>query len=133
EREPDSSRPLLALELLYRSSGDAAGAHQAATLLADRFTPATLLGWRFGHEVELVGYDWLPAGPRSFEITYYWRAGRTMGRDYSMTGHFQGVETVHQDDYLLGAPGHTTRSWEPGETFKQTRRIELPRDVPVGR
>jgi 4-amino-4-deoxy-L-arabinose transferase-like glycosyltransferase len=133
EREPDSSRRLRALELLYRSSGDATGARQAATLLTDRFTPATLVEWRFGHELELVGYDWRSAGPRSFEITYYWRAVRTMGSDYAMTGHFQGAETVHQDDYLLGAPAHTTRSWESGETFKQTRRIELPRDIPGGR
>ena len=56
-----------------------------------------------------------------------------MESDYAMTGHFQGPETVHQDDYLLGAVEHTTRSWEPGETFKQTRRIELPRDMPAGR
>jgi 4-amino-4-deoxy-L-arabinose transferase-like glycosyltransferase len=133
EREPDSSRPLRALEVLYRSNGDAAGARQAATLLADRFTPATLVGWQFGHDLEFVGYDWRAAGPRSFEITYYWRAVCTMGSDYAMTGHFQGAETVHQDDYVLGAPARTTRSWEPGETFKQTRRIELSRDVPAGR
>jgi hypothetical protein len=133
EREPNSSRRLRALELLYRSSGDAIGAGQAATLLTDRFTPATLIEWRFGHELELVGYDWHPSGPRSFEITYYWRAVRTMESDYAMTGHFQGAQTVHQDDYLLGATERNTRSWEPGETFKQTRRIEFPRDIPAGR
>ena len=133
EREPDSSRPLLALELLYRSSGDAASAREVAALLADRFTPRTLVVWRFGHELELLGYDWRPAGPRALEITYYWQAARTMGSDYAMIGRLQGTETVRADDYVLGAPAHTTRSWEAGETFKQTRRIELPPDVSAGR
>ena len=133
EREPDSSRPLLALELLYRSNGDAARAREVATLLADRFTPRTLVEWRFGHELELLGYDWRPAGPRALEITYYWRAARTMGSDYAMTGRLQGTETVRADDYVLGAPGHTTRSWEAGETLKQTRRIEIPPGLSAGR
>jgi hypothetical protein len=133
ERDPDNSRPLRALELLYRSSGDAIGARHAARLLADRFTPATRVEWRFGHEIELVGYDWRPAGTRSLEITYYWQAARTMERDYAMTGHLQAGQTVRQDDYLLGCAERNTRSCEPGETFKRTRRIELSSDIPGGR
>ena len=35
-------------------------------------------------------------------------------------------------DYVLGDAGHSTRTWEAGEIVKQTERVTIPQELPVG-
>jgi hypothetical protein len=68
-------------------------------LETERFSSATRLGWRFGGELELVGYDRRARGGRELEVTYYWKAERRMDRDYTASVRFDGPARF-QIDYV---------------------------------
>ena len=133
ERDPSTDRPLVELEEILAAHGEATRAGEVAKLAHDRFAPRTLLEWRFGRDIRLVGYDLQIAGPRELAVTYYWRGERRMRETYAMTGRLEGSGRVLQDDYVIGAPSNPSGGWLPGQTVKQTRRITLPADAPPGR
>jgi hypothetical protein len=133
DRDPSTNRPLVELAALYEKTGDADRRREVDAFSHDRFTPRTLLGWRFGRAIRLVGYDCSIVGPRELEITYYWRAERRMRTAYAMSGHFEGPGFRFQDDYVMGAPVNPTGGWIPGEVVKEKRRIVIPREAPAGR
>jgi F5/8 type C domain len=131
-RAPDSDAPLLGLRELYRSTGDKARLEEVDELEAARFTPQRHTDWDFGDEIELVGYDWASIGARRYEITYYWQARRHVAADYAAFVHVEGPGYRFQDDQVLGGGSHLTHTWEPGETVKETREIDVPADAPRG-
>ena len=98
----------------------------------DPGSPAVPVDWSFGGALRLLGYDWRPLGKREFELTYYWQAERALDRDYAVFAHVIGAQQSFQDDYVLGTPTHPTHTWEPGEVFKQTRRVIVPPGVAAG-
>jgi hypothetical protein len=118
DRRPDSDAPLLALRELYRTNGANDRLTEIDRLEKERFSPETRLGWRFGGDLELIGYDRRALGSREFELTYYWKADRRMDDDYAASVRFDGPERF-ESDYILGDPGRQTRTWQPGETVKQ--------------
>ena len=131
EREPGNDAPLLALRRLYGSLGEREKVAPLEQLEAARFRPAVPLGWRFGTDLELLGYDWRVLGPRRFEITYYWKATRPMSHEYAAYVRFTGAGESFRDDCLPGAP-HTTPFWQPGEIVKQSRTVVVPETAPNG-
>ena len=131
-REPDSDAPLLGLRDLYRATGDRAHLAEIERLEAARFTPQQHTDWDFGDALELVGFDWASVGPRRYEITYYWKARRRVSEDYGAFAHVEGRGYRLQDDHVLGGVSHVTHTWEPGETVKDTREINLPSTAPGG-
>jgi hypothetical protein len=132
DRRPESNAALLALRELYRTHGAADRFAEVDRLETERFSPATRLGWRFGGELELVGYDRRARGGRELEVTYYWKAERRMDRDYAASVRFDGPARF-QIDYVLGEPARPTQTWKPGEIVKQTERVTIPVDAPPGR
>jgi hypothetical protein len=133
DRHPESDAKLRALRDLYRGHGDAERVAALDRLETERFSPSTPLDWSFGGVLELVGYDEKSLGDRELELTYYWKARRRMDRDYAAAVHFDGAGSRFQSDYVLGEAGHPTRTWQPGEIFKQTERVTIPPEVPTGR
>lgn len=129
---PETDRWLRALADLRREHGDAAALAEIERRRAGRFTPRALVRWRFEDGLELVGYDAAILGPRSFEITYIWRAHRAMRTAYALTSRLTLGDAHVADDAVIATPA-TTETWEPGETVKETRRLELPADAPDGR
>jgi hypothetical protein len=126
-REPENDRPLVELGRLYRSLGDAEKAREIERLESERFQPRVPLGWRFGSDLKLLGYDWRSVGPRQVEITYYWQAMRSMDEDYASYVRLSAGEQTSKDDSMLGGL-HATRQWLPGETVKVRRTLTLPQD-----
>ena len=53
-----------------------------------------------------------------------------MAADYAAFVHGHGAQGQFQSDYVLGSVGHSTRTWQPGETVKQTVHLTLPDDIP---
>jgi hypothetical protein len=125
-REPRSNHALLALRMLYQSTGNRNAATEVERMASERFSPNVRVGWNFGGELTLLGYDWRETAGREVEITYYWKADRKMSADYAVSAHFKGTRCAFQDDYVLGAPVDLTSTWEPGDILKEVRRIVLP-------
>jgi hypothetical protein len=132
ESAPWSDRAINALRDEYELAKRMDGVSEMERLELERFTPGTKVGWNFGGLLTLVGYDFVPVGPRTFDITYYWRARRKMRSDYAAFVHFDGLGSTFQDDYILGVPMYRTGSWEAGETVKVTRRVIVPQSVLPG-
>ncbi len=132
DRHPESNAALLALRELYSSHGDAERLAAIDRMERERFSPAVPLGWRFGTALKLVGYDRKSVGPRAVELTYYWKAQRRMQSDYAAFVHVRGPHGQFPTDYVLGDAGHSTRTWEVGEIVKQTERVTIPQELPVG-
>ncbi len=131
EREPENDRPLVELRHLYRSLGETAKLADVERIEAERFRPRVSLGWRFGSDLKLVGYDWRVLGPRRLEVTYYWQGMRRMDGEYAAYVHFRGAGQQFQDDYLLGSP-LSTRFWAADEIVKQRRVISVPHKAADG-
>ena len=54
-----------------------------------------------------------------------------MDRDYAASLRLDGPARF-QNDYVLGEPARPTRTWEPGETVKQTQRLTIPANASPG-
>jgi 4-amino-4-deoxy-L-arabinose transferase-like glycosyltransferase len=131
-REPENNVALLDLAEFYRSARDRNGERELERIGAERFTPRVALDWRFGRDLTLLGVDCRAGGGRDLEITYYWRAERTMSSDYAVFLHGRQGDVRFQDDYILGAPATTSR-WRRGQIVKQTRQVTVPPGAPDGR
>jgi hypothetical protein len=124
-REPDDDRAFVELASLYRSLGEERKASAVERLEAERFHPQVELGWRFGRDLKLLGYDWQALGSRRVEITYYWQAMQSMEVEYASYVRLNGDGHQLHDDSVLGA-AHTTSRWLPGEIVKDRRTLTLP-------
>jgi len=123
-REPENDVPLVELRRLYRSLGEAENVREIDRLEAARFRPRVLLGWRFGRDLKLLGYDWRASGPHRVEITYYWQALRSMTEKYASYVRLRGADRTLRDDSILGGL-HSTAKWIPGEIVKDRRELVL--------
>jgi hypothetical protein len=126
-REPENDVPFLELRRLYRSLGEAEKAREIERLEAERFRPQIELGWRFGRDLRLLGYDWRALGPRRVEITYYWQAMRSMDDEYASYVRLRTADQSLADDSVLGVT-RTTVHWLPGEIVKDRRVLRFPAD-----
>jgi hypothetical protein len=63
-------------------------------------------------------------------LTYYWRAERWIADDEAMVTRLTGDGCERKSEFVMGFPDATTRTWNPGETFKVIDRFELPADLP---
>jgi len=132
EREPWSDRAINSLRSEYELARRMDGVAEMERLEIERFTPGTKVDWDFAGLLTLVGYDFVAVGPREFDLTYYWRVRRKMRSDYAAFVHFDRPGARFQDDHVLGVPKRRTRSWEPGEILKITRRVIVPQSAPAG-
>ena len=131
--EADTRRDHYWTELadLHRRAGDE---HEAAAVEAtrrSRFRPSRKLGWRFEDELTLLGVDPHLESPNVLSITYYWRAERWIAEDEAIVTQLAGDGCRLRSEFVLGFPDATTKTWNPGETFKATDRLELPPDLPA--
>lgn len=125
--EPENDAALVGLSRLYRSLGEAEKAREIERLDAARFRPRIPLGWHFGRDLKLLGYDWRALGSRRVEISYYWQAMRSMDEEYASYVRLRAANQSLQDDSLLGAP-RTTTGWLPGEIVRDRRVLALAAD-----
>ena len=130
--EPYSDRGITALRSEYELAKRMDDVTEMERLERERFTPKTKVGWDFGGLLTLVGYDFVPVGPREFSVTYYWQARRRMRADYAAFVHFEGPQSRFQDDFILRVTERFTGSWEAGETVKVTRQVTVPPSAPPG-
>jgi hypothetical protein len=126
-REPENHLPLVELRRLYRSLGEAEKTREIERLEAARFRPQVPLGWRFGPDLKLIGYDWRALGSRRVEITYYWQAMGSMGEEYASYVRLRAADRSLRDDSVLGGMRPTVR-WLPGEIVKDRRLLTLAQD-----
>ncbi len=130
-REPGNDAPLVELRRLYRSLGDSAKLAEIARLEAERFNPQVPLGWRFGRDLTLVGYDGRASGPRELTLTYYWQAMRRMDSEYAVSLRIHGAGGEAQDD-LVPDTLRATYTWKPEEIVKLEKRIAIPATLKDG-
>jgi 4-amino-4-deoxy-L-arabinose transferase-like glycosyltransferase len=115
---------------------DAAGALQQGLLIVDDFVlrgaappaPQTAVRFRFGDQIELVGYAAprvTPTGELAFRL--YWRALQTPPGDYTVYAlalDGQG-QPIGQQDGPPFAGSYPTSRWLPGEINVEDRSIQL--------
>jgi hypothetical protein len=126
-REPENHLPLVELRRLYRSLGEAEKVREIERLEAARFRPRVPLGWRFGRDLKLIGYDWRALGSRRVEIIYYWQAVRSTDEEFASYVRLRASDRTLRDDSVLGGVRPTLR-WLPGEIVKDRRVLELEED-----
>jgi hypothetical protein len=90
-----------------------------------------------GGEIRLLGYEIseteLAAG-ESLDVTLFWRAEAQPTEDYSVFLHLaaESGPPHAQDDGQPEDGTYPTSFWDAGEVVKETRRIQIPRDLPSG-
>lgn len=89
---------------------------------------------RFSDELELIGYDLEDKGTltrgRAFVVTYYWRALKTLTKDYHMFVHLTAGEERQARtnwDHALARGRYPTSWWPPGELVKDQGLYFLPK------
>jgi hypothetical protein len=95
------------------------------------------LDYRFGPDIELVGYalsaaDPMPGG--SLPLRLYWQADVTPSTDYTVFAHVVDSRgtVVTQKDGMPKDGAAPTSQWAPGEQVEDLRLIPLPSDMAVG-
>ncbi|MGH2536536.1 MAG: hypothetical protein ACRDHL_03995, partial [Candidatus Promineifilaceae bacterium] len=102
---------------------------------AEMQTPA---GWRFGDQVELLGYS-LGRGALApgdiLPVSLFWRAGTPLQRRYKVFLHLLAEDgrLVAQRDAEPGGGLAPTTGWRPGETVTDRHGVLLPAGLPAGR
>jgi hypothetical protein len=102
------------------------------------FAAMSPLDYRFGSEIELVGYELATPQVRSghpLTVTLYWSALAQPGRDYTVFTHVldsAGQVAVGWDNMpcLDACP---TTEWRPGRLVDDRHLIPLPADLPAGK
>ena len=89
----------------------------------------------FGDSVRLLGYSYPSAQVQRGQdatITLYWRALRSMSKDYALKLELFSVSGESFQVQSQETPGHNnfpTSSWKPGDTFAETYRLPIKLDV----
>ena len=85
---------------------------------------------RFGDSLELVSGDWKQVDGKLI-VRLQWKALKEMKWDW--TGFVHGLDAsgkmVSQDDKQLGANGHPTSWWVPGEVVVETYTLDHPEKI----
>ncbi len=91
---------------------------------------------RFGDELELVGYDLEDKGTltrgHAFVVTYYWRALKTLTKDYHMFVHVTAdaePQTRTNWDHAPARGRYPTSWWLPGALLKDRDLYFLPKHL----
>lgn len=91
----------------------------------------------FGDSIRLLGYSYPSAQVQRGQdatITLYWRALRSMSKDYALKLELFGVSGESFEVQSQATPGNSnfpTSSWKPGDTFAETYRLPIKSNVPV--
>jgi hypothetical protein len=84
------------------------------------------------HRIRPTVAEFRQTGDRSFALSYAWRVGETLPRDYNCLVHFAGIgDTISfQNDHPLPRPSST---WRTGETLRDgPHDLRLPDNLPDG-
>jgi hypothetical protein len=103
----------------------------------DQQTISSSEGIKFGNDIILSGYDWIPIQPSSgveLEIRLIWHALATPQEDVSVFVHLENSagELITQHD---GVPVNWSRpapGWLPGEYVVDFHYLTIPADVQPG-
>jgi hypothetical protein len=96
--------------------------------------PEIPLRLNFGGYVELLGYDLVKEVPKSL-MTYYWRTITPTHTPYKVFVHFErGPHRmwVFGHQHLPIYESFPTTRWRPGEIYRETYRIPIPRGIGLG-
>jgi hypothetical protein len=77
-----------------------------------------------------LGVDHEFEAPNVLRLTYYWRAERWIAEEVAMVTRLTGDGCDLQSEFVQGFPDATTKTWNPGETFKAIDQLRLPADLP---
>ncbi|MGQ0602739.1 MAG: ArnT family glycosyltransferase, partial [Anaerolineales bacterium] len=97
----------------------------------ETLTPQIAEGSTFEHGLTLLGMD---AIDRQGHFNLYWQARERVPANYTLFIHLLD----EQDNKIVQADGEPlngdwpTSAWEPGQTFVDSRQIEIPETLPLG-
>ena len=134
---PGVYRALVTVETEERS-GHAFVGRWVAPLGEVRLPPnLTPLAARFGDAIDLAGYTLDPNLPRAgaeVSLTLYWRAQRTVDRDYTVFIHLETADgrLVLAADSQPRAGSYPTSIWSPGDVIDDQHTFRIPDDLPAG-
>lgn len=92
---------------------------------------------RFGHAIELLGYDMqLPHGDHVgageyLSLVWYYRVLRSVGGDYQPFVHIDGPDRVNGDHQPVGGK-YPVRLWRKGDIIADKHRIKVPATTAAG-
>ncbi len=97
----------------------------------------TPMAARFGDAIDLVGYTLDPNLPRAgaeVNLTLYWRAQRTVERDYTVFVHLEAADgrLILAADSQPRAGSYPTSIWSPGDVIDDRHTFRIPDDLPAG-
>lgn len=100
----------------------------------DQAQPQTRLQANLGQQVELVGFDWSALTGQSAYLSLYWRTLQPFDQDYTVFVHLRdgANNTLANADHQPYAGHVPTSRWPVNKIVKETIRLDLPADVPVG-
>lgn len=109
-------------------------ADQSAWLLDELPAGAAPLHYRFGEQVELVGYEIAPVNPAPGQpatITLYWQTDVTSVGDAKVFAHVLDAagEIVAQHDALPVQNTYPLDSWQPGKIVADSHPFVWPNDA----
>jgi len=95
------------------------------------------LGYRFGSEIRLVGYQVATPEPHpgdDVRLVLYWQADAKPAGDFSIFIHIlnESGELVAQRDSMPRDDALPTSHWPAGDLLDDTHLISLPTDLPAG-
>jgi len=100
------------------------------------FTPGTSLLVDFEGEIQLIGFDPLPAkhaAGQDLEITLYFKALKTPSRDYEVFIHAERDKLFRlRGDHVPVDGRYPARRWTEGQYIKDTYKLDVPPDTTPG-
>ena len=117
---------------------DAAGGEASGMIGAARLLPYSVVAdlpqtprFDLGGQAALMGYDFPQSAVRpgdTLPITLFWQAQARMAEDYQVFVHLMGPDgrPVAQGDKSPLDGDWPTSAWEPGQTFRDEYRIQVP-------
>jgi 4-amino-4-deoxy-L-arabinose transferase-like glycosyltransferase len=97
----------------------------------------TPLAARFGDAIDLIGYTLDPNRPGAgaeVSLTLYWRARRTVERDYTVFVHLEAADgrLILAADSQPRAGSYPTSIWSPGDVIDDRHTFRIPDNLPAG-
>lgn len=104
---------------------------------AEPFTPAHPLSVVFDNQIELVGYDELPAKQKTgqdLHLTLYFKALKNISKDWQIFVHAERDKQFRLlGDHVPAEGQYPTSRWQEGQYIKDSYSLEVPEDTSEGR
>jgi 4-amino-4-deoxy-L-arabinose transferase-like glycosyltransferase len=123
---------------------DTTGAEGSGTIGAARLLPYAAVSdlpqtprFDLGGQAALVGYDFPQSAVHrgdTLPVTLFWQAQARMADDYQVFVHLMGPDgqSVAQGDKTPLDGDWPTSAWEPGQTFRDVYRVQVPDGLAPG-